>query len=187
MDKLELKGIGAVVVAHPDDETLWAGSLLAEHPGTLVICCSIPRRDPERVECFYEAMATLNCIPILLEVVEPLPTEPMVTLADYPPLDKLLNLTWVVTHNKDGEYGHLHHQSISEHVCRTVSVPVYTFGHGDPAPGYYVPYNPLKLAALKKYNHQSPADGGAEKWEALITRYGANVISQEETFNHVQP
>ena len=91
----------AVVVAHPDDETLWASS---QCEGADVICCTVPYRDPERAIKFFEAVRILGGYPILIpfqeSIGEPIPHLREVDLSRY---------DTVVTHNADGEYGHLHH------------------------------------------------------------------------------
>ncbi len=51
----------AVVVAHPDDETLWAGGLLLSHPEwkpfVVTLCCG---SDPQRAPKFLAALERFN-------------------------------------------------------------------------------------------------------------------------------
>lgn len=51
----------AVVVAHPDDETLWAGGLLLDHPRWSVFVVSLCRAsDPDRAPRFAKALKSLG-------------------------------------------------------------------------------------------------------------------------------
>ena len=51
----------AIVVAHPDDEVLWAGGLPLRFPGDwTVVCCSTPAKDPVRAEHFFDACDVLG-------------------------------------------------------------------------------------------------------------------------------
>lgn len=51
----------AVVVAHPDDETLWAGGLLLSHPEWLPFIVTLCRgKDPDRAPKFLRVLARLG-------------------------------------------------------------------------------------------------------------------------------
>ena len=51
----------AVVVAHPDDETLWAGGLLLRHPEWRPFIVSLCRgNDPDRAPKFFKVLGLLN-------------------------------------------------------------------------------------------------------------------------------
>lgn len=157
----------AVIVAHPDDETLWAGCLIGQKPGIDVICCSVPRRDPERSIRFFEAVRILGGFPILIAHIEPPPDEDMqhLHLLDLSPYDT------VYTHNAQGEYGHRHHKNVHQYVVESGVRRVFGFG------GDFLVTDPTdrKLAALKCYDHQSPSDNGKPKWKALLDRYDINL------------
>ena len=153
----------AVVVAHPDDETLWASSHIG--PGVDVICCTVPRRDPERAIRFFDAVRELGGFPILIPFVESAPNELL------PHLDvlDLSRYDTVVTHGAKGEYGHLHHMHVHDHVNATFTGKKVFFGYQE---GNLVECDPeRKKAALMKYDHHSPSDGGKPKWQALIDVY----------------
>ena len=172
-----LQGNGAVVVAHPDDETLWAGSFINAHPGITVICCTVPRRDPERAIRFFDACRVLGAFPVLIPFVEPDPTLHIDHL-------DLISLDWfdfVVTHNSNGEYGHVHHKDVHDYVMSEADCPVYTFGYNHPGgKGFAVDVSPEKEKALMMYDHQSPTDGGKPKWVALMDTY--NIPKDKEHF-----
>lgn len=156
----------AVVVAHPDDESLWcAGAVIREKAD--VICCTVPRRDPERAIRFFDAVRELGGYPILIPFVESPPDMPI------PHLDALdlSKYEKVYTHNAQGEYGHLHHKQIHEHVLETYSGAIRTFNGDDEVIHLTAEESETKNRALACYDHCSPSDGGQTKYEALLKRY----------------
>jgi LmbE family N-acetylglucosaminyl deacetylase len=99
-----------MVTAHPDDETLWAGGLLARfrHLPWTVLCCSIPRLDPLRAWRFFDACAVLGVQGRLFPVTEKPPGE---DLAGLEHID-LAGFDCIVTHGKNAEYGHRQHAQV---------------------------------------------------------------------------
>lgn len=106
-----------VIVAHPDDETLWAGATIAAEPGAGVLCLT-NRSVRARRSAFQRAMSALGGVGVILDVPdrrsEP-PTESDVdrmaaavrhVLLACPSAD-------VFTHGPEGEYGHVMHQRVS--------------------------------------------------------------------------
>ena len=159
-----------VVVAHPDDESLWAGGLLSNYGHFFdVICCTIPRREPERAQKFLDVARFLKFRPVLIPHQEPeSPRHPIGHLA----LVDVTGYDLVVTHNKKGEYGHPHHMQVHRHVREHAEGKVLNFGYG-------VGGEPLmlengaaarKLEAIKMYDHES-AVAGVPKHEELMKRY----------------
>ena len=121
-----LDGPTAVVVAHPDDEVLWAGGLLSRYRGFVVICCSIPFRDPERAICFFNAMRVLGHHPILLPFHEK-SADIRLEHLNYLDLTPFKN---IITHNAHGEYGHLHHVQLNDYILNNFRGKIYAFGFG---------------------------------------------------------
>ena len=160
----------AAVFAHPDDETLWAGGWIMRHPGCDVICCSIPRLDPNRAIGFFEAVRVLGGYPILLPYQESPPTELLQHLGV---LDWLSDYDLVLTHGRNGEYGHVHHEQVAQYVgdevkdCERVAYGTQT------TRTIYLSDEECarKTRALQCYNQISPADNGKEKWRALLEKY----------------
>lgn len=116
----------AVVVAHPDDEVLWAGGLLLRFPGDwTVICCSTPAKDPVRAEHFFDACDAMGVKGKIF---------PEKDIKDVPLkfLDRinLEEFDHIFTHNRWGEQGHLHHKQVHRHVLsRYGHKQITTFGY----------------------------------------------------------
>jgi hypothetical protein len=160
----------AVVVAHPDDEVLWCGGFLWRYRdvGWDVICCSIPRIDPVRAWRFVAACRALGASPLLLPFTESPPDAPLRHLEH---LEGLRDYDCLVTHGEKGEYGHLHHCQVHQHVLSAAAGNVLTFG-GDMALDLNEEEVAAKLYALKRYDHAAPYLGGnPPKWQALLHRY----------------
>lgn len=165
----------AMIVAHPDDETLWGGGLLLRHPGDwTVIACSIPARDPERAAKFHIACDRLGARGIVRPYVE------QEQLAGLEAID-LEPYALLVTHGAAGEYGHEHHKQVHRHVMlRAGDRPVITFGYfsGREVLSLTPDERVRKLHALRAYDHQSSSDR-LPKWRALLDRYGEGWLNVE--------
>jgi SAM-dependent methyltransferase len=160
------QGKVALIVAHPDDEILWAGGLLSRFTGFDVICCSIPSRDPERALYFAKAMKLLGHHPFILPYTEQ-PTLIQLNIIE------LCEYDTIITHNSEGEYGHPHHKQVHEHICQNFlgNIYLFGFGRGDTIVTLNDNERSRKLAALQCYKNKSNADGGLPKWKALLARY----------------
>ena len=111
----------AVVVAHPDDETLWAGGLLLSHPEWSPFIVTLCRgRDPERAPRFLRALERLSAKGTMGDLDDgpdqvPLPAtmvqDAILSLLPGRDYDILL------THAPDGEYTrHRRHEEVSRAV-----------------------------------------------------------------------
>jgi LmbE family N-acetylglucosaminyl deacetylase len=163
-----------MIVAHPDDETLWGGAYMLRHPGDwLVQCCSVPVSDPIRAIKFHEACKRLGATGFVL----PNRDEYGIPLADLSGLN--LDHDLIVTHGAAGEYGHPHHVQVSEYVRTHARGRVVTFG-GPSVLELTRAERARKLHALKAYDHVLPYEGvPMAKWEALLARYGASWLERE--------
>ena len=125
LDALPLSGCTKLmVVAHPDDETLFGGAHLTEG-GWFVVCLTNGYNQVRKKE-FYEAMNLLECTGMILSYPDiangersKWETKRYNIAKD---LDTILNYKrWgmVATHNPDGEYGHIHHKMTSKLVTES--------------------------------------------------------------------
>jgi LmbE family N-acetylglucosaminyl deacetylase len=173
----------ALVVAHPDDESLFFGGLVIAEPGDwTIICCSIPRTDPERAWKLFDACEVLGAKARLLPFVESGPKEPLQNLN----LIDLSGFDQIVTHNTVGEYGHQHHVQINRRLMACCPDKILTGGYGKSVGPKRIALNErqlgVKMAALRCYDHTSPSDG-KPKWRALIDRYGSQFDLGVETYD----
>jgi LmbE family N-acetylglucosaminyl deacetylase len=113
----------AVIVAHPDDETLWAGGTILNHPSwNFFIACLCRGDDNERAPRYRNALKILKSEGVIGDLDDG---------PDQKPLDekevesKILELLppkhfdLIITHNPTGEYTrHIRHEEVSKAVIR---------------------------------------------------------------------
>ncbi len=113
----------AVVVAHPDDESLWAGGLLLSHPEWRVFVAALCRRsDPDRAPKFYLALKRLGADGAMGDLDDGPDQRP---LSEAEVASQVLSLLpagvydLVVTHSLRGEYTrHRRHEETARAVLR---------------------------------------------------------------------
>ena len=181
-----------MIVAHPDDETLWGGSHLIDSD-YLVVCMSngwYKKRssDFERVmnqtgdphiildypdirkdwvtngQYAYEMDLYSTCKNAMQEDIE--------ILLNYKKWDE------VITHNPDGEYGKLHHQMVSDMVTKVFQKSLkgksklYYFGHyykkGEQIPGNKISEGNLQIKERLVNEYQPTAKGAIEAFGHMI-------------------
>lgn len=127
-----------MIVAHPDDETLWGGAHLSEH-GYLVVCITNGNNEVRSKE-FKKAVDYLGNEGIILSY-------PDLTNGKKDDWDHVYNQIkkdmekvisakdWsvIATHNPSGEYGHIHHKMTDEIVTNLcikheITDKLYYFG-----------------------------------------------------------
>lgn len=174
-----------ILTAHPDDETLWCGGLVSSYfamsqTAFTCICCSIPRRKTElwRAFEFFNACRILKIFPKLIPQVE---MDPGQDLPIPLPLMELRQYDSVITHNAEGEYGHLHHKNVHNFVKNYARPPIYTFGYGKGNIEILLAEEAYqnKMHALQAYKTHT---GPEEKFLALKKRYPI-CAEKRETFN----
>lgn len=111
----------AVIVAHPDDETLWAGGLILMHPEvkwTILTLCRLS--DPDRSPKFDRAMRALGAEGVMGDLddgPEQIPLdchEVKYAITELLPSDKF---DLIITHGHGGEYTrHRRHEEIGKAV-----------------------------------------------------------------------
>ena len=140
-----------IIVAHPDDEVLFAYSALSRNKNWHVLCMT-NEFHPVRSKEFD---TVINALGLTYEMW----AYPDVWDGDFPEsavLERLKDIVPkydnVLTHNAFGEYGHKQHRSLHYIVNKAVKNNLYTFGHiGTP-----LDFNTLakKLDILKLYKSQ---------------------------------
>ena len=108
-----------MVVAHPDDETLWGGAHLTEG-GWFVVCLTNGYNEVRKNE-FYEVMKESGNIGLILKYPDLVNGKRSDWATSKPQIAKDLDFLmkykhWgmVATHNPNGEYGHIHHKMTSK-------------------------------------------------------------------------
>ncbi len=120
MTQLTKKTI-AVIVAHPDDETLWAGGTILSHPAFEWYIVSLCRRnDSDRAPKFYQALKILNAKGSMSDLDDGPEQRP---LSEKEVENAILDLLpakhfdLVISHNPAGEYTrHIRHEEIGKAV-----------------------------------------------------------------------
>ena len=133
----------AIIVAHPDDETIFGGAHLLNDKYT-VVCVTCGVIDFRVVE-FEEVMSKTNDDYIMLGFTDRIDKTGPISdwYYEYNDIyntlnDIIKNSEWdlIITHNPNGEYGHIHHMMLSEMVTNiTNKNNLYYFGHWYPDGG----------------------------------------------------
>ncbi|MFT9848930.1 PIG-L family deacetylase [Aneurinibacillus sp. REN35] len=117
-----------MVVAHPDDETMFGGDELLQEKGWKVVCIT-EGDNPERSQEFAKAMEAFGA-EYEIWTYKDAWTEHI----NRPHLEKDLRRVLhertyekIVTHNLQGEYGHPEHKAVSEVMHNLVENNLYVF------------------------------------------------------------
>lgn len=188
MDELKPKSV-VIIVAHPDDETLWAGGTILNHPSwKCFIVCLCRGSDPDRAPKFQKALKILSSEGIMGDLDDGPDQNPLdEKMVEEAILDLIpsRHFDLIITHNPKGEYTkHLRHEEISKAVIKLWQVgkisadELWTFAYEDGNKKYYPlavksasVYTTLdKIIWQKKYRLITETYGyGKESWEARTT------------------
>jgi len=122
MNEIKPKNV-AVIVAHPDDETLWVGGTILSHPTWNCFIVSVCRgNDTERAPKFYEALKILNAKGTMGTLDDSPDQKPLdIKIVEQVILDLLpaKNYHLIISHNPSGEYTrHIRHEEVSKAVIK---------------------------------------------------------------------
>jgi len=138
----------AIIVAHPDDETLWAGGTILSNPSwQCFVFCLCRKSDNDRAPKFFKALSVLGAKGAMGDLNDGPEQTP---LSDIEVMEAILQLIpgvhfdLIITHNPDGEYTrHLRHEEISRAVIslwaegKLVTKELWTFAYDDGNKAYY--------------------------------------------------
>lgn len=179
----------AVIVAHPDDETLWAGGTVLLHSQcrwTIVTLCR--KSDPDRAPKFAEALKAFNAFGAMADLDDGPDQSPLPGRSVQEAIMNVLpshRYDLIITHSLWGEYTrHLRHEEVAKAVlalretgrlsAREVRLFAYEDGAGkhlpQPVRGADVHVRLPKDVWEKKYHIMTGIYGfGAESFEAMTT------------------
>lgn len=184
-----------VIVAHPDDETLWAGGTLLMHPDSRWTVVSLTRKsDPDRAPRFHKVMEQYHAAGIMGDLDDGPEQTPLRTIDVEDAIMDLLpshRYDLVLTHSLWGEYTrHRRHEEVAKAVMalrdsRRVSTgDLWMFAYEDGG-GKYLP----RPAANCDITIRLPKDIWQRKYEIITGAYGfapdsfeAKTTPKEETF-----
>ena len=188
MDNKTPKSV-ALIVAHPDDETLWAGGTILNNPLWTYFIISLCRKnDEDRAPKFYKVLKILNAKGIMYDLDDGPEQEPLDNkIIQQAVLDLLpqRHFDLIITHNPHGEYTrHLRHEEVSKAVIslweagKITARVLWTFAYED-GNKTYLPravkqaaiYNVLSESIwLRKYDLMTQTYGfKKDSWEAQTT------------------
>ncbi|MCU0472794.1 MAG: PIG-L family deacetylase [Bacteroidales bacterium] len=138
----------AVIVAHPDDETLWAGGTILSHPSWhCFIVCLCRGSDSDRAPRFLKALQILGAEGIMGDLDDGPEQKPLQKNELEKSILQLLPTTHfdlIISHNPGGEYTrHVRHEETGKaviklwHAGKISADELWTFAYEDGDKKYY--------------------------------------------------
>jgi len=175
----------AVIVAHPDDETLWAGGLMLMHPEAKWTVATICRKsDMDRAPKFFKALKKLNATGFMADLDDGPEQKPLNHTEVRKTIKMLLpsnRFDLIITHGPSGEYTrHLRHEETAKAVLalwknnRLLADRLWTFAYED-GNRSYLPHAVEQADLLIKLAD----DTWKEKYNIITEIYGFSQDSFE--------
>jgi len=174
-----------VIVAHPDDETLWAGGTILMHPQwNWHIVCLCRKNDENRAIRFQKAMLKLHAEGVMGDMDDGPDQHPLSSEEVEQTILKLLPTTLfdlIITHDPQGEYTrHLRHEETSRAVInlwgsgKIITKELWLFAYEDNNRAYY----PKPIGAANIYRPLT-SKVWEEKYNIITKTYGFDPNSWE--------
>jgi LmbE family N-acetylglucosaminyl deacetylase len=175
---LDLKKTVVIIVAHPDDETIWAGgTILSNAAWQVYIICLSRKNDRERAPKFFEALKVLKAKGIMGDLddgPEQWPLDEKIVENAIQRLLPPIHFDLIISHNPTGEYTrHLRHEEIGKAVIKlwyAFKLPaneLWTFAYEDSKKSY----NPKPIENATIYN-PLPEKIWQQKYSIITDTYG---------------
>jgi LmbE family N-acetylglucosaminyl deacetylase len=184
-----------VIVAHPDDETLWAGGTMLLHPDNCWTVATLCRRsDPDRGPKFHQALEHYGAKGVMADIDDGPEQKPLRTvdvedaILDVLPSDRY---DLVLTHGLWGEYtSHRRHEEVAKAVMalreggRLTVDEVWMFAYDDGGKRYLP-----RAMADADVSIRLPQETWERKYQIICDVYGfepesfeAKTTPKEEAF-----
>jgi LmbE family N-acetylglucosaminyl deacetylase len=174
-----------VIVAHPDDETLWAGGTILMHPETDWTIVSLCREsDPDRAPKFFRAIKEFNAKGFMGDMNDEPEQTPLYNRKVQKAIMELMpsdTYDLIFTHSTFGEYTrHLRHEETAKAVLalwnsdKLIAEQLWAFAYED-GNRKYLP-RPVKSADIQV---ELPKEIWQKKYEIITDIYGFDKESFE--------
>jgi LmbE family N-acetylglucosaminyl deacetylase len=175
----------AIIVAHPDDEILWAGGTILNNPDWKCYIISLCRKnDEDRCNKFFQVLKILNAdgnMGNLDDEPEQKPIENEVVKQIILDLLPKKNFDIIITHNPKGEYTkHLRHEEVSKAVIilwnegKIATSLLWTFAYEDGSRNYFP-----KAISNASYFETLSLEIWLKKHKIITEIYGFDIDSWE--------
>ncbi len=184
MKKLPARS-AVVIVAHPDDEVLWAGGFMLIHPDwDWHVVCTCRKSDPDRAPRFWRVMDALHCSGSIGDLDDG-PEQHLLPAGEVEA--EILHLLpsrsfdLILTHHPNGEYTrHIRHEEVSQAVIalwqsKVITAPeLWVFAYTD----HQKTHLPRAMR-FANVNHVLPQEIWEKKYGLITRTYGFGTESFE--------